>query len=87
MSEWKTNRGGEQVPGRGTPVGRPSKRPGAVVATVSSDDTVQEQAPDATERAQELAEELDVDLDTVDGTGEDGRITADDVRDAADESS
>jgi pyruvate/2-oxoglutarate dehydrogenase complex dihydrolipoamide acyltransferase (E2) component len=37
----------------------------------------------ATEKALELAEELDVDLDEVDGSGADGRITVKDVRAAA----
>jgi hypothetical protein len=38
---------------------------------------------DATERAFELAKELDVDLDEVDGSGAEGRITVKDVRAAA----
>jgi hypothetical protein len=38
---------------------------------------------DATPKAVELAEELDVDLEEVDGTGADGRITVRDVRGAA----
>ena len=42
-------------------------------------------AHDATDRAYELAEELDVDLDEVEGTGADGRITVRDVRSAASE--
>jgi pyruvate/2-oxoglutarate dehydrogenase complex dihydrolipoamide acyltransferase (E2) component len=36
----------------------------------------------ATEAAMAAADELDVDLDTVDGTGADGRITVKDVRQA-----
>jgi pyruvate/2-oxoglutarate dehydrogenase complex dihydrolipoamide acyltransferase (E2) component len=40
---------------------------------------------DATERAYELAEELGVDLDEVEGTGAEGRITVRDVRSAASE--
>ena len=36
----------------------------------------------ATEAALNLAEELDVDIDEVEGTGADGRITVKDVRDA-----
>jgi pyruvate/2-oxoglutarate dehydrogenase complex dihydrolipoamide acyltransferase (E2) component len=43
------------------------------------------EAHDATDRAYELAEELDVDLDEVEGTGADGRITVRDVRSAAGE--
>jgi 2-oxoisovalerate dehydrogenase E2 component (dihydrolipoyl transacylase) len=38
---------------------------------------------DATDRAYELADELDVDLDDVEGSGTDGRITVKDVRAAA----
>ena len=38
---------------------------------------------DATERAYELADELGVDLDELEGTGSDGRITVKDVRSAA----
>lgn len=41
----------------------------------------------ATDRAVELADELDVDLSTVEGTGTGGRIGADDVRAAASSSS
>jgi pyruvate/2-oxoglutarate dehydrogenase complex dihydrolipoamide acyltransferase (E2) component len=40
---------------------------------------------DATERALEVAEELDVDLDEIDGSGVDGRITVQDVKRAASE--
>jgi hypothetical protein len=40
---------------------------------------------DATGRAYELAEELDVDLDDVEGSGADGRITVKDVRAASSE--
>jgi pyruvate/2-oxoglutarate dehydrogenase complex dihydrolipoamide acyltransferase (E2) component len=36
----------------------------------------------ATEAAQRIADELGVDLDEVDGTGADGRITVKDVREA-----
>jgi pyruvate/2-oxoglutarate dehydrogenase complex dihydrolipoamide acyltransferase (E2) component len=43
------------------------------------------EAHDATDRAYELAEELDVDLDEVEGTGAEGRITVRDVRSAASE--
>lgn len=38
---------------------------------------------DATERAYDLADELGVDLDDIEGTGTDGRITVKDVREAA----
>jgi pyruvate/2-oxoglutarate dehydrogenase complex dihydrolipoamide acyltransferase (E2) component len=40
---------------------------------------------DATDRAYALAQELDVDLDEVDGTGADGKITVKDVRAATSE--
>lgn len=39
--------------------------------------------PDATDAAKEKAEELGVDLATVDGTGKDGRVTVNDVEAAA----
>jgi e3 binding domain len=43
------------------------------------------QDQDATEAAVRMAEELDVDLDEIEGTGADGRITVHDVRAAAEE--
>lgn len=43
-----------------------------------------EEAPDATPAAEELAEEKGVDLEKVEGSGKDGRITKPDVEAAAD---
>jgi pyruvate/2-oxoglutarate dehydrogenase complex dihydrolipoamide acyltransferase (E2) component len=80
---WKVERGSDQVERFGTPIlGVP------VTAEPEDNETSpdEDDAPDATERAEELATELDVDLAEVDGSGDHGRITADDVRDAADDS-
>jgi large subunit ribosomal protein L20 len=44
-----------------------------------------QEAPEATEAAERKAEDLDVDLETVEGTGAEGRILVEDVEEAADE--
>lgn len=84
--------GDKQVLGHGTPVGFQSyfpTDPEPAVAgpedEVQVDDTPDEDVDEsnATEAAVELAAELDVDLDEVEGSGADGRITAPDVEDAA----
>lgn len=64
------------------PENAPSVLPGPDEDDVVSTDSAEE--IDATDRAQELADELDVDLAQVEGTGQDGRIMAEDVEAAAD---
>lgn len=59
----------------------PSVLPGPDEDDVVSSDSADE--IDATDRAKEIAAEEDVDLTEIEGSGEDGRITADDVRDFA----
>jgi large subunit ribosomal protein L20 len=44
-----------------------------------------DEAPEATEAAERKADELDVDLETVEGTGAEGRILVEDVEEAAEE--
>jgi large subunit ribosomal protein L20 len=62
---------------RNTEPEQPSSSAGRTSAETSEDE------PEATEAASRKAEELNVDLSTVDGTGQGGRITVGDVEKAA----
>jgi pyruvate/2-oxoglutarate dehydrogenase complex dihydrolipoamide acyltransferase (E2) component len=85
------SRGDQQVPGHGTPVGVQTFSPAANAPSVPSNATPDEaflgdkesDEVDATDAAVARAEELDVNLAEVDGSGADGRITAADVEFAA----
>lgn len=54
-------------------------------AQVSAAEPKPEEEPDATSAAERKAEELGVDLASVEGTGKDGRVTAGDVERAAED--
>jgi large subunit ribosomal protein L20 len=54
-------------------------------ATAEAPEAAADETPEATEAAERKADELDVDLETVEGTGAEGRILVEDVEEAADE--
>lgn len=84
---WKVARGDEQVPGKGTPVHAVStgtSTPQNAESPEQPDDAAD--TVDATDAAVKRASELDVDLTEVQGSGKDGRVTADDVESAAETS-
>lgn len=91
MAAQTVSRGHQQVPGHGTPVGFQTFFPSApsLAPSVPDEDSPQpsQDAPDATDAAVAKAEELDVDLSEVDGSGADGRITVEDVESAAERDS
>jgi len=64
----------------------PTPTPAASAAPAAEEEVPAEEAEvDATDAAEEKAEELDVDITEVEGSGQEGRVLVDDVEEAADE--
>ncbi len=87
----KVERSAEPEPERPRRTTRTTRRKPAARAETAAQPAQEAQAPEetaeveATEAAERRAEELDVDLSEVDGSGAEGRVLVEDVEEAADE--
>jgi large subunit ribosomal protein L20 len=71
-----------EIERKAEPAEKKPKKPKAKKAAPAPKEAAEVEATDAAERR---AEELDVDLESVDGSGADGRVVAEDVEEAAEE--